>query len=302
MVASSKQSDTLLNFTTAGLGGIFAWIIVHPFNTAAIQMNLNAASGKLQNQSFASYLSTTVKERGILSLYKGLSAGILRQTFYATSRFGLFEVIRDFVAKYRETDLLSRLLSGCISGGMAAIISCPAEVTLVRMSNDQNLPLDQRRNYRGVVNAFQRIMSEEGPATFFRGSMPFVNRAMLVGAVQVGTYDQFKVWFNTLGVKEKFSNVFCASMTSGLLYSLVTMPFETAKNRMASQKPDPATGQLLYKGTIQTISLIAKTNGPLQLWQGFLPYYLRCGGHTVFMFVAVEYLRNTYKKYAATQQ
>ena len=49
------------------------------------------------------------------------------------------------------------------------------------MSNDATLPLDKRRNYTGVVNAFQRILSEEGAATFFRGCGPFVNRAMLVG-------------------------------------------------------------------------------------------------------------------------
>jgi hypothetical protein len=47
----------------------------------------------------------------ILSLYSlfsfpllaGLSAGITRQVFYATSRFGLYEIIRDWSAKYRKT-------------------------------------------------------------------------------------------------------------------------------------------------------------------------------------------------------
>jgi solute carrier family 25 oxoglutarate transporter 11 len=149
-------------------------------------MSLASSSGKVGNQSFASYLSSTVKERGVLSLYKGLSAGILRQTFYATSRFGLFEVIRDEVAKHRPTDIFSRLFSGCVSGAMAAFISCPAEVTLVRISNDANLPIDQRRNYTGVVNAFTRIIKEEGVKTFFNGSGPFVNRAMMVGMVQIG--------------------------------------------------------------------------------------------------------------------
>ena len=36
--------------------------------------------------------------------------------------------------------------------------------------------------------------------------------------------------------------VFYASMTSGLIYSVITMPLETAKNRMAFQKADPVTG------------------------------------------------------------
>lgn len=41
------------------------------------------------------------------------------------------------------------------------------------------------------------------------------------------------------------------------------------------------TGKMLYTGTVQTIKLLATQGGPLKLYNGFLPYYLRCGGHTV---------------------
>ena len=54
-----------------------------------------------------------------------------------------------------------------------------------------------------------------GAKTFFSGSGPLVNRAMLVGAVQVGTYDQFREMFRGMGVTSQFSNVFSASMVSG---------------------------------------------------------------------------------------
>ena len=47
----------------------------------------------------------------------GLSAGLLRQIFYTTSRLGLFEVFRDEMAKYRPTDIWSRLSTGMVSGG-----------------------------------------------------------------------------------------------------------------------------------------------------------------------------------------
>lgn len=170
---------------------------------------------------------------------------------------------------------------------------------MVRISNDSSLRVDKRRNYKGVVNAFQRIMKEEGFSAFFRGSGPFVNRAMLVGAVQVGTYDQFRQTFKSWGVTHDFLNVFYASMTSGLIYSVITMPLETSKNRMASQRPDPVTGERLYKNAFQTIRHIAKNEGVLRLWAGFPPYYLRCGGHTVMMFLSVEWLRKMYfEKYA----
>lgn len=291
---SDKDLSLLAKFTTAGLAGIGGWIVVHPFNTVAVRMNLASMSNSGHTkQSFPVFLRGIVAKEGVLTLYQGLSAGITRQVFYATSRFGLFEVLRDGIAKHRKTDIWSRLTAGCVSGGLAALISCPAEVSLVRMSNDRSLPLDQRRNYKGVMDAALRIGREEGLAAFWRGSMPFVNRAILVGACQVGTYDQFRDVFRKAGVSSGFPEVFSASMASGLLYSLITMPFETAKNRMAFQKAD-ATGKLLYTSTLQCFKHIAAGEGVLALWHGFLPYYGRCGGHTVSMFVFLEYIRSVY--------
>ena len=301
--ASSPKRGTpplVVNFATAGLGGIAGWVVVHPFNTVAVRMNLASSSGApgVAAPSFFPFLRSTIQKNGVLNLYQGLSAGITRQIFYATSRFGIFEVLRDELAKHRPMDLWGRLLTGCVSGGIAAFISCPAEVTLVRISNDSTLPVEKRRNYSGVVNAFSRILREEGPRAFLSGSGPFVNRAMLVGAVQVGTYDEFRgLYRKSFGIVQELPNVFAAAMTSGLLYSVVTMPLETAKNRMAFQKPDPVTGIKPYTGALQTMRAVAAKEGVLGgLYTGFPPYYLRCGGHTVCMFVAVEWFRKVWAK------
>mmetsp|Transcript_29434 Transcript_29434/g.68108 ORF Transcript_29434/g.68108 Transcript_29434/m.68108 type:complete len:186 (+) Transcript_29434:407-964(+) len=180
---------------------------------------------------------------------------------------------------------------------MAAYLSCPMEVTTVRMSNDKTLPPTERRNYTGLGNALVRIAREEGIGAFWRGSGPFVQRAMLVGIFQVATLDQFKEmyakWFSQ--TKNSIPNVFCAAMTSGLVYSIVTMPLEAAKNRMANQKPDPKTSALLYTSTLQTIRTVSAREGFFSLYNGFLPYYMRCGGHTVFMFIFVQLLRDAYR-------
>jgi solute carrier family 25 oxoglutarate transporter 11 len=163
-----KKLGTAMNFATSGLGGILGWVVVHPFNTIAVRMNLAVTDSAGKAPSFLSFAGQQVKDKGFMSLYSGLSAGCTRQLFYATSRFGLYEVFRDYMAKYRETDLFSRLLTGSVSGGIAAMISCPAEVSLVRLSNDSSLPEAQRRNYKGFADAVQRILKEEGPKAFFR--------------------------------------------------------------------------------------------------------------------------------------
>jgi len=290
-----KKLSKPIIFATSGLGGCMGWCVVHPFNTIAVRSNL----ASMQGTTFS--LQKTLSEHGVASLYDGISAGIMRQVFYATSRFGLFETFRDYLHEIRgKTDFAARVGIGAITGGMAAYISCPMEVATVRLSNDATLPPDQRRNYKGFVDTFARVIKEEGIATFWRGSGPFVQRAMLVGVFQVATLDQFKqTYAQMLGQKKgSIPNVFCAAMTSGLIYSVATMPLEASKNRMASQKPDPATGKLAYTSTLQTLRTVTAKEGFFALYQGFLPYYLRCGGHTVTMFVFVQLLRDAYRKYA----
>lgn len=293
MLASSPKKEVKISkpmiFATSGLGGCLGWVVVHPFNTLAVRMNLATMQGK------AFSFNAMVAESGIMSLYDGLSAGLARQVLYATSRLGLFETFRDALHEYRgKTDFAARVFLGAFTGGLAAYLSCPMEIACVRMSNDATLPPSERRNYKGVIDTASRIASEEGIAAFWRGSNPFVSRAMMVGVFQVATLDQFKQFYASMGIAEKgtVGNVFCSAMTSGLIYSVATMPLEGCKNRMASQKPDPKTGKLPYNSILQTLTKISSEEGALALYNGFFPYYLRCGGHTVAMFVSVQILRD----------
>ena len=94
---------TLVNLTTAGLGGISGWIVVHPFNTFAVRMSLRSASVSVAG-------AKAVKEQGVMNLLVlWTERGDIKTVLYATSRFGLLEVFRIEMSKYRPTDMRSRL-------------------------------------------------------------------------------------------------------------------------------------------------------------------------------------------------
>jgi hypothetical protein len=118
----------LINFVTAGLGGITGWTVVHPLNTLSVRMNLAAALKDPKSKHFLGFTRDLIKREGIRSLYAGLTAGWTRQIFYSTSVFGFFEVIRDQIGKYREIDLFSRSLAGICSGGFRFTIYFPSFV------------------------------------------------------------------------------------------------------------------------------------------------------------------------------
>lgn len=79
-----------------------------------------------------------------------------------------------------------------VSGLAGAVVGTPAEVALIRMTSDAQLPLAERRGYTNVINALARIAREEGIATWWRGCIATMGRAAVVNMAQLASYSQAK--------------------------------------------------------------------------------------------------------------
>lgn len=186
---------------------------------------------------------------------------------------------------------------GVVAGGTGAFVGTPAEVSLIRMTADGRLPLNERRNYTSVFNALSRIVREEGLFTLWRGTIPTMGRAMVVNAAQLASYSQAKQY---LVAKCKFTEGislhFVASMISGLITTIASMPVDIAKTRIQNMKTMP-DGRPEYRGTVDVLGKVIRQEGPLALWKGFTPYYCRLGPHTVLTFIFLEQMNCYYNQY-----
>ncbi len=100
-----------------------------------------------------------VAKDGFGSLYKGLSAGLLRQATYTTARLGIFQKISAQAKEWnngQNLPLWQKAACGLTAGGLGALVGTPADLTLIRMQADSTLPVEQRRNYKGVGDALVR--------------------------------------------------------------------------------------------------------------------------------------------------
>ena len=79
------------------------------------------------------------------------------------------------------------------------MVGTPAEVALIRMTSDGNLPAEVRRNYKNAFDALFRISKEEGIFTLWRGAIPTMGRAMVVNAAQLASYSQAKQFLLKIG-------------------------------------------------------------------------------------------------------
>lgn len=284
-----------VKFFFGGSAGMVATCFVQPLDLVKTRMQVGKSASGAKPSTF-SVVSGIVKNEGIKTLYTGLSAGLLRQATYTTTRLGiytwLFETFSDPSGK--PPGFLAKAALGMTAGGCGAFVGTPAEVALIRMTSDGSLPADKRRNYTSVFNALARIYKEEGITTLWRGATPTIARAMVVNAAQLATYSQAKQFI--LGTGYIQDGIFChfvASMISGLVTTIASMPVDIAKTRLQSMKY--IDGKPEYKGAFDVLSKVVKKEGFFSLWKGFTPYYFRLGPHTVLTFIFLEQANMAYK-------
>lgn len=87
---------------------------------------------------------------------------------------------------------MQKVYCSTIAGFVGSLIANPADLILIRMQADNQLPLNERRNYRNVFDAFKRIAKEDGVLGLWRGSTPTVVRAVAINIAMLASYDEVK--------------------------------------------------------------------------------------------------------------
>ncbi|XP_062505431.1 mitochondrial 2-oxoglutarate/malate carrier protein-like isoform X2 [Corticium candelabrum] len=296
MTSTKLPLPTGIKFVFGGTAGMSATMFVHPFDLVKSRMQLSGEGGAVKkNKTSFHALARVLRNEGFLGLYTGLTAGLFRQATYATTRLGVYTTLFDMMQSPdgQPPSFTTKILCGITAGAFGAVVGTPAEISLIRMTVDGSLPLEQRRGYKNVFNALYRICVEEGVFTMWRGCGPTVFRAMVVNAAQLATYSQSKQLLLSTGFfKDGISCHFCASMISGFVTALSSMPLDIAKTRIQNMRHVDGIPQ--YRGVLDVWVKTAHQEGFRSLWKGFSPYYLRIGPHTVLSFIVLEQLKKLY--------
>lgn len=115
---------------------------------------------------------------------------------YGTLRLGIYFNSTEWVKQNKNNgqNLTALQRAGCslLAGGLGSFCGNPCDLALVRMQADTTLPEAERRNYKSVVDAFTRIVSEEGVTALWRGAVPTMVRASALNVCMLVSYDSAK--------------------------------------------------------------------------------------------------------------
>jgi len=295
----AKTIPNSIKFLFGGLSGMGATCVVQPLDLVKNRMQLSGEGGTAREYKTSFHaIQGIIKKEGFVAMYTGLSAGLLRQATYTTTRLGIYTWLFE---TFSGTDgkppgFFVKAALGMTAGVVGAFVGTPAEVALIRMTADGRLPPAERRNYKNVFDSLFRIVKEEGVLTLWRGAVPTMGRAMVVNAAQLATYSQAKQFLLDTGYFK--DNVFChfvSSMISGLVTTAASMPVDIAKTRIQNMKT--VDGKPEYTSGVDVLAKVVRREGFFALWKGFTPYYARLGPHTVLTFVFLEQMNYIYKKH-----
>ncbi|KAK4417083.1 Mitochondrial uncoupling protein 5 [Sesamum alatum] len=240
-----------------------------------------------------------IQQDGAAALFSGVSATVLRQTLYSTTRMGLYDILKK---KWTDPNtnnmpLMRKITAGLIAGGVGAAVGNPADVAMVRMQADGRLPPAQRRNYKSVVDAISQMSKNEGIGSLWRGSSLTVNRAMLVTASQLASYDQFKEMILERDLmKDGLGTHVTASFAAGFVAAVASNPVDVIKTRVMNMKVEAGT-VAPYSGALDCAMKTIRAEGPMALYKGFIPTISRQGPFTVVLFVTLEQVRKLFKDF-----
>jgi solute carrier family 25 (mitochondrial oxoglutarate transporter), member 11 len=288
-------------FVIGGFSGITATCFIQPVDMIKVRIQIKAEelakTGQKGSVSPFAMITEINKTSGIGGFYKGIDSAIARQVFYTTSRLGIYKSLFDyFKTPDGKVSSGNKVVCALTAGFLGSLIGNPADLALIRMQADTALPLDQRRNYKNVFNAFSRIVSEEGLFALWKGCEPTVVRAMVLNLGMLAPYDEVKERLNQhFGTVDTVETRLISSATAGLLSSFMSLPFDNVKTKLQKMKPD-AQGKLAYSGIVDCFTKSIKNEGVTGLWVGFPTYYFRIAPHVMITLMVQDALTAYFKK------
>ncbi|EYC14072.1 hypothetical protein Y032_0042g699 [Ancylostoma ceylanicum] len=293
-MSSNVNIPKHMKFILGGTSGMCATLIVHPLDFMKNRMQLSGRSGHKRYRSSYHAFQSITRNEGMLVVYSGLGASLLRQATYTSTRLGVYTwLVEHFTTTDRPLPYLGKMALGMSAGACGALVGNPLEVVLIRMCVDGHLPAEHQRRYKNVFEAMYHIIKFEGFITLYRGCAPTLARAMVLNATQLSTYTQVKQLI--LGSKRITDGLLChflSSMMSGLAAAITSLPVDILKTRLQAMTTIDNIPE--YRGLTDVFLKVLKKEGVFAFWKGFTPYFLRMGPYTVLSFMFLEQLNAAY--------
>ncbi|XP_052768864.1 mitochondrial 2-oxodicarboxylate carrier-like [Mya arenaria] len=293
MAVETKQRSVTqlaaMQFVAGGCAGFVEVSIMHPLDLIKTRFQIQRGPGDPHHYtSLADCFRKIYRTEGFLAFYKGILPPLLAETPKRATKFFTFERYKNVLAYsgYLPQSWVFAL-AGLGSGLTEAVVINPFEVIKVKLQAERNQFKEQKSTYATA----REILRKHGFGSqgLGKGMTSTLGRHGVFNMVYFGFYHNIKGIIPenedpTLEILRRFT----IGVMSGILGSVINIPFDVAKSRI--QGPQPVPGEIKYRKCFATIATVYREEGFFALYKGLLPKILRLGPGGAIMFLVYEHV------------
>lgn len=194
---SKDKQNSWIPPLAGGSARVFAVSVISPLELTRTKMQ----SQKLSYLEVGGLLKQTVRNEGVLSLWKGLAPTLMRDVPFSCLYWFNYEKLRKFF-NGNQTDVVSfgsSFAAGALSGSLAAIVTLPFDVVKTHRQiemGEQNIAgRTKSKMQKSTLEALRSIYRQNGFSGLFTGLVPRVSRVAPACAIMISTYESGKAFF-----------------------------------------------------------------------------------------------------------
>ncbi|CAO3681047.1 unnamed protein product [Umbelopsis vinacea] len=183
-----------------GTAGASQVVFTNPLEIVKIRLQIQGEQAKNLDVPKRSAI-WIVKHLGVVGLYKGASACLLRDVPFSAIYFPAYAHLKKDVfheGPDHKLTISELLMAGAIAGMPAAYFTTPADVIKTRLQVEAR---KGQTSYNGIVDAAKKIYAEEGFKAFFKGGPARIFRSSPQFGVTLTVYELLHNWLPLPGAE-----------------------------------------------------------------------------------------------------
>ncbi|KAJ7313069.1 hypothetical protein JRQ81_004336 [Phrynocephalus forsythii] len=295
-----------MDFILSGVAACGACLFTNPLEVVKTRMQLQGElrqpgtyTRHYRNVFHAFY--TIGRVDGLAALQRGLLPALCYQFAFNGLRLGIYGIVETkgyLRAPDGRISPLRTVAAGAMAGAVAALASSPIYLvkTHIQAQSAAEIAVGHQYQHQGMFHALLMIHKEHGVLGLWRGAVSSVPRVMVGSSTQLATFSSAKDFLAHLEVfpKDSWQVALSASMISSTTVALTMSPFDVASTRLYNQPVSPEGQGLIYKGLLDCLAKIIRSEGFFGIYKGLGASYFRIGPHTILSLFFWDQLRHGY--------
>ncbi|XP_022754910.1 mitochondrial carrier protein CoAc2-like [Durio zibethinus] len=283
-----------------GVAGGLAKTVVAPLERVKILFQTRRA--EFHSIGVVGSFKKIAKTEGIMGFYRGNGASVARIVPYAALHYMAYEQYRRWIIN-SFPDIgrgpVLDLVAGSFAGGTAVLFTYPLDLVRTKLAYQVVAPpkinvkgvVNTEQIYSGILDCFSKTYKGSGLRGLYRGVAPSLYGIFPYAGLKFYFYEEMKRHVPDEQKKNIMVNLVCGSV-AGLLGQTFTYPLDVVRRQMQVQRLLASNSPAL-KGTMETLVMIAKSQGWKQLFSGLSINYLKVVPSVAIGFTVYDIMKSS---------